>query len=71
MNLILKKSLSERVVLAQCWELILQRDVQECSVPWKTVEGGLEILNNSQTSGRGHTLGTQRDQRLNGGETVL
>ena len=71
MNLILNKSVSERVLLSQSWKFALQCDVQECSVPWKIKQGSLEILNNSQTFGRGHRLGAERDQCSSGGEIVL
>lgn len=70
MNLILNKSVSERVFLSQRWELALQCDVQECSVPWKMKQGSLEILNSSQTFGRGRRVGAECDQCLSG-EIVL
>lgn len=71
MNLILNKSVSERVFLSQRWELALQCDVQECSVPWKIKQGSLEILNNSQAFGTGCRLGAECHQCLSGGEIVL
>lgn len=71
MNLILNKSVSEGVFLSQRWELALQCDVEECSVPWKIKQGSLEILNNSQTFGRGHRLGAECDLCSSGGEIVL
>lgn len=40
----------------------LQCDVPECSLAWKIKQGSLEILNNSQTFGRGQTLGAENDQ---------
>lgn len=46
-------------------------DVPECSLLWKIKQGSLEILNNSQTFGRGQRLGAENDQCLSGREMGL
>lgn len=70
MNLILNKSVSKGVSVTVLGAA-LQCDVPECSLPWKIKQGSLEILNNSQTFGRGQRLGAGNDQGLSGGEIGL